>query len=98
MKDIRILESLQEKLETNFEDIEIYDYEKHTNISKFVKQFKQENPNLIVKYLQEENLLEDEITLNDIICIMDNQIKSLKEAVKKDAISQYEVILKQYNK
>lgn len=95
MKDIRILESLQEKLETKFEDIDIYDYEKHTNISKFVKQFKQNNPNLIVKYLQEENLFEEEITLNDIICIMDNQIKSLKEAVKKDTVSEYERFLKQ---
>lgn len=95
MKDIRILESLQENLETKFEDIDIYDYEKHTNISKFVKQFKQNNPNLIVKYLREENLLENEITLNDIICIMDNQIKSLKEAVKKDTILEYERFLKQ---
>lgn len=95
MKEIKILESLLEKLNTNLEEVEYYNYEKHTNIAKFVKTFKEENPTLLHKYITEEDLLPEEINLNDIIIIIDNQIKQLTEAIKKDTSVEYEKVVKQ---
>lgn len=93
MNEIKILESLSENLNTNLQNIEYYNYEKHENIAKFVKKFKEENPIIINNYAKDEGLLEEEITLNEIIEIINSQMKNLQEAVKKATNIEYKKVI-----
>ena len=85
MQDIKILELLVDNLKTCLDEIEIFDYEKYPTISKFVKEYQVKNPGLVEEYLRNEDREEDdEFTFNDVISIIDNQIKSIREIVKTD--------------
>lgn len=86
MQNIKLLEALLGKLDTNLDDVDFYDYEKYPGIRKFVKEYEIKNPTVVSRYLEENGRSDseylEELTFNDIVEIINGQIAEIQDVVK----------------
>ena len=75
-----------DKLDTNLDDVDFYDYEKYPDIRKFVKEYEIKNPTVVSRYLEENGRSDseylEELTFNDIVEIINGQVAEIQDVVK----------------